>query len=262
MHSRRMQPPAHSASPADARSVPRRSSDVSCVAAIKTCSVRPRLSDVSCAIPPRLGASDAAPAAPMPLPARTADFTLGLPRTNPHHRNAAQRATASAYSTHHHPCTAGGCNHPLTAQLPPMHAAYLRGAATSAAASLRDSVPATLPQLLRCHCLHAPPTLGSPRANPTVRYSPASKRPSPHHPSASMHSRRSEPPAHSASPADARSVRLSSSDVSCVILKRLGANDAAPAAPIRSSVRTAAPRLDPRKPLPTECSPGRSRHSP
>ncbi len=47
-----------------------------------------------------------------------------------------------------------------------MHAAYHRETATSAAASLRDSVPATLPHHLRSNCLHALPPLGSPLENP------------------------------------------------------------------------------------------------
>jgi hypothetical protein len=64
-----------------------------------------------------------------------------------------------------------------------MHAAYKKDAATSAAPSFRDSVPATLPRQLRGYCLHAPPPLGSP---------PHSTQ---HHP---MHSRRSQAPPHSA----------------------------------------------------------------
>jgi hypothetical protein len=82
---------------------------------------------------------------------------------------------------------------------PPMHAAYHRGSATSAASSLRDSVPATPPQLLRCHCLHTLPPLGSPPPQaPPTRYCPARTRHSPQHASSSMHSRRSQAPAHSA----------------------------------------------------------------
>jgi hypothetical protein len=79
-----------------------------------------------------------------------------------------------------------------------MHAAYHRGSATSAASSLRDSVPATLPQLLRCKCLHAPAApRPAPCRTPTTRYSPARNRPSPHAAS-STHSRRSQAIAHSA----------------------------------------------------------------
>jgi hypothetical protein len=62
---------------------------------------------------------------------------------------------------------AGVCKHPLTAQAWSTHAAYHRGSATSAASSVRGSVPATLPQLLRCDCLHAPPpTRLAPRRTP------------------------------------------------------------------------------------------------
>ena len=79
-----------------------------------------------------------------------------------------------------------------------MHAAYSRGPAPSAASSVRDSVPAMPPQLRRCHCLHAPPPLGLPLAKPTTSYSPACNCPSPQHPSASAHCRRSQASAHSA----------------------------------------------------------------
>ena len=82
--------------------------------------------------------------------------TLGSPLGKPPPSARASHPTASAYSTQQHPCTAGGRKHPLTAQLPPMHAAYRRGPATSAASSFRDSVPATLPHHLRSHFLHAP----------------------------------------------------------------------------------------------------------
>ena len=97
-------------------------------------------------------------------------------------------------------------------------------------------MPATLPHHLRshwlgCNCLHATPPLGSPLAIPTTRSSPARNRPSPQHPTPSMHSRRLQAPTHSAADADARSVQLRSSFVSCVILPRLGASDAAPSSP-------------------------------
>jgi hypothetical protein len=55
--------------------------------------------------------------------------------------------------------------------------------------------------------------------------------------------------------ADARSVRLRFSDVSCVILSRLGASDAAPSSPNSLSARTAATRLAPRKPQPPATAP-------
>ncbi len=107
--------------------------------------VPPRSSDVSCVILPRLGASDAAPAASMSLSARTA-----APRLAPRKPQTTRYSPERHHPTRntHHPCTAGGRKHPLTA--------------------------------------------------------PAA--------------------------ADARSVQLRSSDVSCVILPRLGASDAAPAA--------------------------------
>ncbi len=192
-------------------------------------------------------------------------------------------------------------------------------------------MPATLRQLLRSDCLHAPPPLGAPDASPTTRYSLAPNRPSPQHATSSPHCRRSQAPAHSAScrrctqrteeaqrrqlchpqetrckrgcpiivdlivctqtaprlaprkphhplqpraqppqpttrsiitalpafastreqrqlPPMSRSVPPRFSVVSCVILKRLGPSDAAPAALTRLPARTAAPRLAPRKP--------------
>ena len=75
-----------------------------------------------------------------------------------------------------------------------------------------------------------------------------------------MHSRRSQAPAHGTSPAG--SIPLRSSDDSCVILPRLGASDAAPAAPIRLSAHTTAPRLDPRKPPPPATAPRATAPSP
>jgi hypothetical protein len=95
-HCRLWQAPAHSAAAADARSVQKRSSDV------------------SCAICARLGASDAAPASPMALPAHIADPRLA-PRKSPPPAPAL-RPTAPAHNTQHHPRTAGGRRHPLTAQ--------------------------------------------------------------------------------------------------------------------------------------------------
>ncbi len=108
-------------------------------------SVRLRTSDVSCAISARLGASDAAPSSTRVLPARTAAPRLAPRKIPP--TATASRTTAPAYSTQQHQRTAGVRKHPLTAPLPPMHAAYQSGLAKSAASSLRDSVPATLPQL-------------------------------------------------------------------------------------------------------------------
>ncbi len=271
---------------------------------------------------------------------------LGPPLAKPPTPATAPRAHAPAHSTQHHPCTAGVRKHPLTVQLPQMHAAYHGGPATSAASSLRDSVPATLPHHLGCKSLHAPPPLGPPLAKPpppataprappsarntqhhqriagvpkhpltaqlpadarsapkrssdvsfailprlgasdaapaakfplsarttaprlappstpTTRYSPACNCRSPQYASAAMHSRRLQAPAHSAAAADARSVQLRSSDVSCVIPPRLGASDAASAAPIPMSARTAAPGLVPRKAPTTSYSPARNRPSP
>ena len=128
-----------------------------------SCSVPLRSSDISCVILPRLGASDAAPAELISLPART--FPLGSPHAELPPPATAPRATAPAHSTQHHQRTAGVRKHPLPAQLP----------------------------------------------------------------------------------ADARSVPRRFSDVSCVILSRLGASDAAPAASMLLSARTAAPRLAPRR---------------
>jgi hypothetical protein len=89
--------------------------------------------------------NDAIPAELILLPAAP---PLGSPLAEPPPPAPAPRTTALARRTQHHPRTAGGRKHPLTAPLLPMHAAYHRGLATSAAASSGDSVPATLPQLL------------------------------------------------------------------------------------------------------------------
>ena len=106
MHSRRSQPPAHSASPADARSVPPRSSDVSraIAARLGASAAAPasprelplRSSDVSCVILPRLGASDAAPAAPIRLSARTAAPRLAHCKTHHPLQPSAQPAQPTA----------------------------------------------------------------------------------------------------------------------------------------------------------------------
>jgi hypothetical protein len=146
---------------------------------------------------------------------------------------------------------------------PPMHAAYHGGPATSAAPSLRDSVSATLPQHLRTKSLHAPPALGSPLAQPPPP-APAPRA------TASAHSPQlhlcaagvCKHPLTAQLAADARSIPPRTSDVSCVILTRLGVSDAAPAALTQLSACIAAPRLAPRKPPPTRYSPTRNRHSP
>jgi hypothetical protein len=182
MHSRRSHAPAHSAAGrrSDARSLPWRSSDVSCV------------------ILTRLGASDAAPSRPIPFSARSATPRLAQARQTPP-PTTAPHATAPACSTQHHPCTAGVRMHPLTAQLPPINAAYHRGPATSAAPNLRGSVPATLPQLLRSHCLHMHRRPSArPSQTPPSATAPRASNPSPQHALSSMHSRRSQAPAHSA----------------------------------------------------------------
>jgi hypothetical protein len=104
-------------------------------------------------------------------------------------------------------------------------------------------VPATLPHGLGSDCLQAPPPLGSalPKPHPPATAPAGSTH---HHPCAAGVRRQSLT---AQLPADARSVRLRPSDVSCVIIKRLGASDAAPAAPIQEPARTATPRLAPRK---------------
>jgi hypothetical protein len=142
--------------------------------------------------------------------------------------------SAPAHSAQHHPCAAGYRRHPLTAQAQPVHAAYFLGPATSAASSARDSVPATLPHHLRFDCLHAPPP---PRLAPRKQHHPlqpcaqtTAARSMQHHPCRA--GRRSQPPAHSAAAADARSVQRRFRNVSCAILPRLGASDAAPSSPI------------------------------
>jgi hypothetical protein len=123
----------------------------------------------------------------------------------PHHPLQPRAQPPQPTTRHIIPALPALAKHPLLAQLPPMHAAYHGGSATSAASSFRDSVPATLPQLLRCNCLHTPrPPLGSPLANPHHLYSPARNRLSQKHTTSSMHSRRSQAPAHSPAAADAR----------------------------------------------------------
>jgi hypothetical protein len=121
-------------------------------------------------------------------------------------------------------------------------------------------VPATLPQLLRRRYLQAPPPVGSPLANPQ---NPLQPRAQPLQPAtrniihaqpafASTHSQRSWPPMHAG-------VQLRSSDVSCVIRRRLGASDAAPSSRISLPASTAAPRLVPRKPPPHAAAPRANR---
>ena len=132
------------------------------LAAFVVCGVRLSHSDVSSSIGARLGASDAAPAAPIKLPARHRRPSARPSQTPP--PATAPRATATAHKLQNHQRVAGVRKLPLTARLRPMQAAYHRGIAKSAASSIRDSVPATLPHHLRGYCLHAPPPLGSPLA--------------------------------------------------------------------------------------------------
>ncbi len=129
------------------------------------------------------------------------------------------------------------------------------------ASSFRDSVPATLPQLLGSHCLHASPPLGSPLANPQPPATAPHTSASAQHATSSMHRRRAQAPAHSTSPADACSLLSRFSDFSSASRKRLGASDAAPSSPIGLTARTAAPRLAPRRTRTTRYSPAHIRLS-
>jgi hypothetical protein len=109
-----------------------------------------------------LDLNDAAPSSPKPFSARTAaprqtPTTRYSPVCNP---RSPARIIVSAFPAFTSIRSQRSC--------PPMHAAYHRGPATSAASSFRGSVPATLPQLLRCDCLQALPPLGSPLAIPTT----------------------------------------------------------------------------------------------
>jgi hypothetical protein len=79
------------------------------------------------------------------------------------------------------------------------HTAYRRGSASSAAPSFRDSVPATLPQLLRTDCLHA---TAAPRKPHHPLHPCAHNRPSPQHTTSSVHSRRLQTPAQTPAAAD------------------------------------------------------------
>ncbi len=107
------------------------------------------------------------------------------------------------------------------------------------------------PQLLRGHCLHAPPPLAKPLANP---HRPLQLRAHPPPAGNTHHHQRMagvcKHPLTAQLPADARSVPTTSSDVSFAIIARLGASDAAPSSPILLSARIAAPRQTPRQ-IPT-----------
>jgi hypothetical protein len=119
------------------------------------------------------------------------------------------------------------------------------------------------PQLLRSHCLHAPPPLGSPpRKPPPPAIAP--RTPAPAH--ITQHHQRiagvRKHPLTAQLAADARSVQLRLSADSCAICARLGASDAAPASPIRLTARSAAPRLAPSQTSTNRYSPAHTRPSP
>ena len=119
MQSQRLQAPAYSTTDAD-------------------CSVQKRSSDVSCIILKRLSASDAAPSSPIGVSASTAAHRLAARKPL---AATAPTTTIAARNAQHHPCAAGDCKQPPAARSSPMRATYLRGSATSAASSFRDSVP-------------------------------------------------------------------------------------------------------------------------
>ncbi len=222
-HCRRSQPPAHIAAAADARSVPRRSSVV------------------SCGILPRLGASNATPSSPIsPLSARTAAARLAHRKLhNPLQpgalppRPTARRISSAlpAFATARSQRSCRRCTQRTTE----VQCRQLRHPCQTRCQQPRPSCsdPSA--------CTHRRP-IGSPLASPTTRYSPASDRLGQQHAASSAHCRRPQPPAHSAAAANASSVRVRYSDVSCVILPRLGASAVAPSSPICPfSARTAAP---------------------
>jgi hypothetical protein len=159
-------------------------------------SVPLRSSDVSCAILPRLGASDAAPTSSMSLSARTA-----APR-RPHHPIQPLLQPPQAHSTQHHQRIAGIRKHPLASQLPAMsHSVPLRSSDVSCAILPRlgasDAAPSS-PNSLSARTRR-------PSARPsqaTTRYSLSPNRLGPQHAASSRHCRRSQSSTHSTSPAD------------------------------------------------------------
>jgi hypothetical protein len=197
-----------------------------------THSVPPRTSLFNCVILPRLGPSDTAPSAPIQLPARTAAPRLArrrapLPAT-------ARCAPASAHSTQHHPM------HSRRSQAPAHSAAARRCTQRTKKIQRRQlrHLCETRRQR-RCPsfydaiaCTHRRPS-ARPSHNPppsaTAPRTPAPARSTQHHP-CTAGVRKHPLPAQLL--ANARSVRLRSSDVSNVILPRLGASDAAPSAPM------------------------------
>ncbi len=106
-----------------------------------------------------------------------------------------------------------------------------------------DAAPASSIQLSARTAAPRP----APRRTPTTRYSPARYNLGPQQATSSAHCRRSQAPVHSAAASDARSVPMRFSDVSCVILPRLGASDAAPSSPAELPAQFNAPRPAPRK---------------
>jgi hypothetical protein len=203
-----------------------------------------------------LDLNDAAPSSPIQLPARTAAPRLAPNKIPP--TATALRATAPAHSTQHHQRIAGVCKHPA-------HSA-------AACRCTQRTVEVQRRQLRH------PSETRSQRRCPAISdvidctHHRRSARPS-HNPHPSATAPRA-PPAHSPQlqlcaasvrgqsltaqlPADARSVPPRFSHVSCAILPRLGASDAAPASPIQLSARIAAPRLAPRKTPTTRYSPAR-----
>jgi hypothetical protein len=194
-----------------------------------------------------LDVNHAAPTSPIALPARTAAPRLD-PR-KPHHplQPSAQQPQPTACSIIH--------AQPAFAATRSQH---------SCAADARSVPPR--PRYVSCAIL---PRLGasdavpsSPIALSAYTAAPRNAARKPHqapppaaapHATASAHSiihaqPASQAPAHSAAAAHARSVPERFSVVSCVILPRLGASDAAPAAPIPLPARIAAPRSAPPKP--------------
>jgi hypothetical protein len=184
------------------------------------------------------------------------------PSQNPTTRHSLARNRPSPQHQHHQR-TAGVRKHPLTAQLatdarsiPLRHSEVScvilrRLGASNAASAARISLPAR-PAASRLAPHKPPPSATALRA-------PASAHSTQHHQRIAGVRKH---PLTAQLPADARSIPPRSSDVSCVILPRLGASDAAPAALTQLSARTAAPRLAPRKPPPTHYSPERTRLSP
>jgi hypothetical protein len=178
MHSQRSQAPAHSAS---CRRCTQRTAEIQRRQLRHPSETRcqrrcPIISDeIVCTPPPPLGS---------PLASPTTRYSLSPNRLGPQHTTSSQHCRRSPQ---HKPSR--------------WHAAYSRGSASSVASSSRDSVPATLPQLLRCDCLHATaaPRLASPSQAPPPATAPRPTTLSPQHTTSSPHCRRSQAPANSPS---------------------------------------------------------------